>query len=194
MHGSSRLHHVRRRREVGLHARRCRPEDVRRAGAVHEDPAAAALAAARLRTFQVAPLLLDGGRGARGSDQPTGPAGRIWRRDGAAGAATSSRRGTRRGGPRRGGRDDGRFERGERVDLRKINAGGDELLAALEKFYADELRKEEERKGVVEEQWKAAMGASLLVVVLNLEMLSCLHHYYFHLLLPGMSSYLVPVQ
>ena len=68
-----------------------------------------------------------GGRGARGSDQPTGPAGRIWRRDGAAGAATSSRRGTRRGGPRRGGRDDGRFERGERVDLRKINAQSDKL-------------------------------------------------------------------
>jgi uncharacterized protein len=68
-----------------------------------------------------------GGRGARGSDQPTGPAGRIWRRDGAAGAATSSRRGTRRGGPRRGGRDEGRFERGERVDLRKINAQSDKL-------------------------------------------------------------------
>ncbi len=68
-----------------------------------------------------------GGRGARGSDQPTGPAGRIWRRDGAAGAATSSRRGTRRGGPRRGGRDEGRFERGERVDLRKINAQTDKL-------------------------------------------------------------------
>ena len=68
-----------------------------------------------------------GGRGARGSDQPTGPAGRIWRRDGAAGAATSSRRGTRRGGPRRGGHDEGRFERGERVDLRKINAQTDKL-------------------------------------------------------------------
>jgi len=60
-----------------------------------------------------------GGRGrGRGDSAPTGPAGRIWRRDGAAGAATSSRRGTRRGGPRRGGRED----RGERVDLNKLNA------------------------------------------------------------------------
>ena len=66
-------------------------------------------------------------RGGRGSDEPKGPAGRIWRRDGAAGAATSSRRGTRRGGPRRGGRDDRKFDRGERVDLRKINAESQQL-------------------------------------------------------------------
>ncbi|MEM1451112.1 MAG: hypothetical protein AAGI22_18485, partial [Planctomycetota bacterium] len=45
-------------------------------------------------------------------------------RDGAAGAATSSRRGTRRGGPRRGGRDD-RAGRGERVDLKKLNAAAE---------------------------------------------------------------------
>lgn len=62
-----------------------------------------------------------GGRGRGQREEPKGPAGRIWRRDGAAGAATSSRRGgARRGGPRRGGSD--RFDRGERVDLRKINA------------------------------------------------------------------------
>lgn len=61
------------------------------------------------------------GRGRSEPEQPKGPAGRIWRRDGAAGAATSSRRGARgRGGPRRGG---DRFERGERVDLRKLNQG-----------------------------------------------------------------------
>lgn len=62
------------------------------------------------------------GRGRGEAEQPKGPAGRIWRRDGAAGAATSSSRrgGARgRGGPRRGGSD--RFDRGERVDLRKLN-------------------------------------------------------------------------
>ena len=63
------------------------------------------------------------GRGRGEAAQPKGPAGRIWRRDGAAGAATSSSRrgGARgRGGPRRGGPGD-RFDRGERVDLRKLN-------------------------------------------------------------------------
>ncbi|MEM9382571.1 MAG: hypothetical protein AAGB93_21640, partial [Planctomycetota bacterium] len=60
----------------------------------------------------------------RGDSAPSGPAGRIWRRDGAAGAATSSRRGSRRGGPRRGGRDD-RAGRGERVDLKKLNAAAE---------------------------------------------------------------------
>ena len=67
------------------------------------------------------------GRGGRGRGQrdegPKGPASRIWRRDGAAGAATSSRRGGARrgGGPRRGGGFD-RGPRDERVDLKKINA------------------------------------------------------------------------
>ena len=58
--------------------------------------------------------------GSRGREEPKGPAGRIWRRDGAAGSATS-RGGSRRGGARRGARG-GRPERGERVDLKKINA------------------------------------------------------------------------
>jgi len=67
------------------------------------------------------------GRGGRGRGQrdetPKGPASRIWRRDGAAGAATASRRGGARrgGGPRRGGGFD-RGPRDERVDLKKINA------------------------------------------------------------------------
>ncbi|MEM8713488.1 MAG: S1 RNA-binding domain-containing protein, partial [Planctomycetota bacterium] len=61
------------------------------------------------------------GRGGRRGErrepaQPKGPAGRIYRRDGAAGASTRGG-GTRRGGPRRGG---DRFERGERVDLKKL--------------------------------------------------------------------------
>ncbi len=51
--------------------------------------------------------------------QPKGPAGRIYRRDGAAGASTRGG-GPRRGGPRRGGSD--RFDRGERVDLKKLNS------------------------------------------------------------------------
>ena len=61
-----------------------------------------------------------GGRGRGAPAAPTGPAARIWRRDGAAGAATLSTRGgaRRRGGPRRG---DGFKDRGERVDLRKLN-------------------------------------------------------------------------
>ncbi|QDV06387.1 30S ribosomal protein S1 [Planctomycetes bacterium Poly30] len=54
--------------------------------------------------------------------QPKGPAGRIYRRDGAAGASTRSG-GARRGGPRRGGAD--RFDRGERVDLSKLNSAAE---------------------------------------------------------------------
>jgi uncharacterized protein len=54
--------------------------------------------------------------------QPKGPAGRIYRRDGAAGASTRSG-GARRGGARRGGSD--RFDRGERVDLKKLNSAAE---------------------------------------------------------------------
>lgn len=76
-----------------------------------------------------------GGRGGRGGHRggrredapprPTGPAAQIYRRDGAAGAAS---RGRSFGGPGRGpggfgkgGKREDREERGERVDLRKLN-------------------------------------------------------------------------
>ncbi len=65
--------------------------------------------------------------GSRGGGQPRdntpkGPASRVYRRDGAAGASTRGG-GTRRGGPRRGGSD--RFDRGERVDLKKLNSAAE---------------------------------------------------------------------
>ncbi len=69
-----------------------------------------------------------GGRGRYRDDappKPTGPAAQIYRRDGAAGAATRGRSfgGPGRGGPggARGGKRDERPERDERVDLRKLN-------------------------------------------------------------------------
>ncbi len=62
------------------------------------------------------------GGGQARDNTPKGPASRVYRRDGAAGASTRGG-GTRRGGPRRGGSD--RFDRGERVDLKKLNSAAE---------------------------------------------------------------------
>ncbi|MEM6675207.1 MAG: S1 RNA-binding domain-containing protein [Planctomycetota bacterium] len=95
-----------------------------------------------------------GGRGGRGAPkEPTGPAGRIWRRDGAAGAATSSRRGTRRGGPRRGGRGDF-SDRGERVDLKKLNRESTPANNPFAKFFGKDDEPQPQQQAQPEPQQK----------------------------------------